>query len=687
MMYKRLPAFLALTLLSLNGFSQCPIGEVEVSIDVATDTYARECYWELVPAVNSCGAGTIFSGGNSAVGCNGGSLQNNPSGGYPNNSIIQEGPWCLSQGANYKIIFVDDYGDGGLTFTVKINGFPVYTGLTGSGANAGTPLIFTAEPPPAFDMSCRGIQLASYVNIGNVPVIAEFFNRGSVTISSMDVHYSIDNGTAISSSVSGLSLAPFTGSNITNSIAWPAMSNGVYTIKVWASNLNGNADLNNNNDTAYRTLTVGPGIPNIIDDYIGVTPILTVIGNSADGVSVPRDLDFHPVLTRNELWVINKSTENSGGETVKFSNAGQAGQTSLLQQDGNAWHFMSLPTGIAFSDNENFATSPGVYDANHNGGAPFTGPSLWSSNAAIYAQPSGGNGSHLDMLHQTPYGMGICHEADNIFWVFDQDGGDPVRYDFKEDHGPGNDDHSDAVIRRYEGLGLQGEPTYHVPSHLVLDKESGMLYIVDTNNDRILKMDIHSGSFAANLTQYEAVAEYSSYTGASWSVFANTGLVTPSGIDIIEDRLIVSDYASGDIIIYSTAGSTGVELGRIVTGTPGIMGIKIGPDGKIWYVNATTNIVGRIDGLSVGIKSNSNVSALDVFPNPAGNIATLRLDAPLSEPAQVSVINMTGQLVLTSVMHRGESTLQLNTENLTAGIYAIRLLDGVEISNTRFVKK
>ncbi len=686
-MYKRLAALLSLTFFSFNGYSQCPSGEVEVRIEVKTDTYAKECYWELLPAANACGVGTIFSGGNSAVGCNGGSQQANPNGGYPNNSTIQTGPWCLTQGASYKILFVDDYGDGGLTFTVKIDGFPVYSGLTGSGANAGTPIIFTAEPPPAFDMSCKSIQLKSYENIGSVPVIAEFSNRGSTTITSMDVHYSIDNGAVVSSSVSGLSISPFTGLNVSNPISWQAMSNGVYSIKTWASNLNGNSDLNNNNDTAYRTVTVGPGIPNIIDDYIGVTPILTIIGNSSDGISVPRDLDFHPVLTRNELWVINKSTENSGGETVKFSNAGESGQTSLLQQDGNAWHFMSLPSGIAFSDNENFATSPGVYDANHNGGAPFTGPSLWSSDPAIYAQPSGGNGSHLDMLHQTPYGMGICHEADNIFWVFDQDGGDPVRYDFKEDHGPGNDDHSDAIIRRYEGLSLQGEPTYHVSSHLVLDKENGMLYIVDTNNDRILKMDINSGSFSANLTQYEAVAEYSSYTGASWNVFVNSGLVTPSGIDIIEDRLIVSDYASGDIIIYSTGASTGVELGRIVTGTPGIMGIKIGPDGKIWYVNATTNVVGRIDGLSVGIKSNATVTSLEVFPNPAGNVATLRLNAPLSASADVSVFDMTGQLVLTSSMYKGESTLQLNTEKLTPGIYAIRLLDGVEISNTRFVKK
>ena len=56
--------------------------------------------------------------------------------------------------------------------------------------------------------------------------------------------------------------------------------------------------------------------PNIIDTYIGGTPIKTVIAKSTDGILVPRDLDFHP--TRDELWVVLKSTESIGGKTVFY---------------------------------------------------------------------------------------------------------------------------------------------------------------------------------------------------------------------------------------------------------------------------------------------------------------------------------------------------------------------------------
>lgn len=52
--------------------AQCRVGEVEVFIDVQTDAYGYETYWELLPSGNGCVNGTIFFGGNTAVGCNGG---------------------------------------------------------------------------------------------------------------------------------------------------------------------------------------------------------------------------------------------------------------------------------------------------------------------------------------------------------------------------------------------------------------------------------------------------------------------------------------------------------------------------------------------------------------------------------------------------------------------------------------
>ena len=59
-----------------NLFGQCPPGEVEVTIDVTTDTWGYEAYWELHPVGNSCGSATaVFVGGNPTVGCQGGGVR------------------------------------------------------------------------------------------------------------------------------------------------------------------------------------------------------------------------------------------------------------------------------------------------------------------------------------------------------------------------------------------------------------------------------------------------------------------------------------------------------------------------------------------------------------------------------------------------------------------------------------
>jgi len=673
---------LAIFTLTNYTFSQCIVGESEVTIDISTDNYGYEIYWELLPTGNTCGTGTIFSGGNTAVGCLGGSAQNQTPGGYGDNITISEGPWCITQGTVLDILFVDDWGDSGAEFTVYIDGFPMYSFNGGTGANSGTRNTFTVNPPLAYDMKGEKINLDSYVNIGNNTISGTIVNRGANTITALDINYNVDNGTVISAPLTGLTILPFTEYQFSHPTQWNAAANGVYTVKAWTSNLNGNADMYMADDTTQKTVTVGPAIPFIIDDYIGTTPVLTVIANSSNGIVIPRDLDFHPILTRYELWIIRKETEASGGRTVKISNAGQGGQTTLVQQDGNANHFMSLPTGIAFSNNENFATSPGVYDANHDGGSPFTGPSLWSSDPLIYAQPSGGNGSHLDMLHESPYSMGIAHELDNAFWVTDGNNNSVTYYDFKEDHGPGNSYHGDAIVRKYNGLGLTEDPAHHVVSHLVRDKNTNWMYIVDSENARVLRMDVTTGTQTGTFTPYEATVESSVYTGYTSEVYINTGLTEPSGIDVIGNRLIVSDHSNGDIVIYDITGAA-AEVERIVTGTPGIMGVKVGPDGKIWYVNATTNQVVRLDFWPTGVEQAEEETAVVLYPNPLYENSTLNLNTTFKENYSVQLYSVTGSLVYTKEMKTPASEISLT--GIPAGNYFVKLT-GVE-NKTVITKK
>lgn len=323
-------------------------------------------------------------------------------------------------------------------------------------------------------------------------------------------------------------------------------------------------------------------------------PTFTLIADGQSKIKEPQDLDFNPKRS-NELWVINKGTELSGGSTVMFTQVGKENQKYDYRQDGNAWHFMSLPSALSFSSTGNWATSANVLDANHAGGT-FTGPTLWSGDLNIYAKYAGPgtNGSHLDMLHGSPFSMGIESEMDNVYWIFDGYYNQIVRYDFAADHGPGNHIHDDGKIFRYPEMKVKRDP--NIPSHLVFDEKQQWLYVVDGGNKRILRMLAHSGIQSKQLPLInEILADHWEMSGLVWEVFipANAGLVSPSGIEIKGNRLFVTDYDNGDIICYDT--NSGAELSRVQSGERGIMGITIGPDGKLYFVNAISNKIIRID--------------------------------------------------------------------------------------------
>ena len=288
-----------------------------------------------------------------------------------------------------------------------------------------------------------------------------------------------------------------------------------------------------------------------------------------------------------------------GGSTVTFFETGSELQTSEYRKDSYSRHFMNTASALSFDQFGYFANTLECKDANNNVNGLFSGPTLWNSDFSVYAninQEGPLLGSHLDMIHQSPYSMGIEHAGEgNIYWVFDAYHSALVRYDFATPHEYGGHDHSDGKVWRYGDINLEREPG--VSSHMVLNHDSNILYIADTGNNRVLTFDVNSGVFDYNLTPYgESLEQYWMMTGAEWDIFINDGLDKPSGIDIYNDRLVISDYSSGDIIIYDISGNNPIELGRINTGHENkIMGITIGPEYKIWYVNYVDNQVVRVD--------------------------------------------------------------------------------------------
>ena len=333
-----------------------------------------------------------------------------------------------------------------------------------------------------------------------------------------------------------------------------------------------------------------------------------VIATDGDDLNVPRDLEFHPSSSRqNELWVVNRATDS----VTIIHSAGLAGQSSENRQDAYGNHFMEEVSAFAFGQDHSefdyiFASAQETRNT-YNGQQPpnnFMGPALWPSSLSHFAmenqQPGGPLGSHLDMLHESPNGMGIAHDSGNAYWYNDGYYGELVYYDFHDDHDTGGDDHDDGVVRRYTEI----TPTRSVgvPGHMVLDKANGILYIADAGAGRVLWVNTDDPTttttdIMGSSTQMDSeLAEYSEITDVEWGVLASS-LSSPSGIALHGDTLFVSQNGNGKIGAYELAndGKSATHMKTVDTNANSIMGLEVGPGDKLWYVDAGLNRVIRID--------------------------------------------------------------------------------------------
>jgi hypothetical protein len=326
---------------------------------------------------------------------------------------------------------------------------------------------------------------------------------------------------------------------------------------------------------------------------------LTVVGTDDDGLNVPRDLEFNP-HSLDQLWVVNR-----GDDSISiFFDAGSEGQWVDWRQDVYANHFMEEVSTLSFG-------AAGTYTVGQTGfatcqesrntldgaqaGNNFMGPTLWSADLDIFAElhQSYGDsfqGSHLDMLHGSPDCMGIVHDTGNAYWAFDGRKGQLVYYDFQEDHSAGMDDHSDGIIRRHTDVDLVR--VEDVPGHLERN-EDGILFIANTGAGTILKVDPSTAESIGDARgSLEPLEEYTRWNGATVEEWI-TGLEEPSGIALAADgRLFVSDHGTGEIIAFA---ADGTEIERLDTRGDSIMGIEIGPDGGLWYVDAGLEQLVRVD--------------------------------------------------------------------------------------------
>lgn len=157
-----------------------------------------------------------------------------------------------------------------MSLGIQANSTSAFTvaGSPNVGANQITQNIFTSADnsyyqfiqgnQPTNDLKGVSVTMNPYqmLSAGAITCTAKFMNFGSAKVTSCDLNYSINGGAVVTAPVSTVSIASLATSELTHATKWTPSAVGKYTIKVWASNINGNTDENLTNDTTVMQINV-----------------------------------------------------------------------------------------------------------------------------------------------------------------------------------------------------------------------------------------------------------------------------------------------------------------------------------------------------------------------------------------------------------------------------------------------
>ncbi len=328
----------------------------------------------------------------------------------------------------------------------------------------------------------------------------------------------------------------------------------------------------------------------------GDVTLIEIAGPSA-GLRDPRDLAFDP-RRPGDLWIVSDDV----GTVVIVHDATSASPAAERRDDAAAGHFLHRAAAIAFGADETSFGVPGTFatcgeSRNENGleGAEdFMGPVLWSSDPSVFGRQNPiGLGSHLDMLHESPLCVGLAHERDNVFWAITGATGAITRYDFGRDHGVGMDDHDDGSAWEYARGTIGYVPG--VPAHAVMGPDA-MLYVADPGHGRVVRLDTRSGTVGGQLPAPERLrGGFPRIDGAQVTELVPAGtLARPSGLELHDGLLWVTDAATGRIAAFDLDGGPRAQLGTGL-GPDALAGIAFGPDGRMYLVERLGSRVLRVE--------------------------------------------------------------------------------------------
>ena len=156
--------------------------------------------------------------------------------------------------------------------------------------------------------------------------------------------------------------------------------------------------------------------------------------------------------------------------------------------------------------------------------------------------------------------------------------------------------------------------------------------------------------------------------------------------DASQDWTLVSNTVSGSnrTIVATRANNTGDSDDHIFSASAGSLSVIYAKGNSTSYAyHGGANRGFTTLSVTLGIPENKLLS-FEMYPKPASDVLTVQLPTG-TEKAEVSVFDYTGRLVSSKTISSNDSTLDV--QNISKGIYIIRVATNSKIGVQRFIKK
>jgi len=155
--------------------------------------------------------------------------------------------------------------------------------------------------------------------------------------------------------------------------------------------------------------------------------------------------------------------------------------------------------------------------------------------------------------------------------------------------------------------------------------------------------------------------------------------------DASQDWNLVSNTVSGSnrTIVATRANNTGNSDDHIFSASAGSLSVIYAKGSSTSYAYHGGNRGFTTLSVTLGISENKLLS-FEMYPNPVSDVLNIQLPSG-TDKAEVGVYDYTGRLVSSKTISSNDSTLDV--QNISKGIYILRVTTNTKIGVQRFIKK